>query len=119
MSTRVLRAAGAATAAAVCLAFAAFGAESPPDPHALVDASIAAMQGTASVGSARAEGIQHEFMLGNAERAEGPWRTFYTHFAELRDGQGRYRRTDRSIGSTFGPERVFVASDGVLALRAA
>jgi hypothetical protein len=57
-------------------------------PHALVDSAIAAMQRTTSLHAARSlrlVGMQHEFMLGNAERSEGPWRVTYSQFSELRD----------------------------------
>ena len=89
------------------------------DPHALVSEAVAAMGiGRKPVGTLRLVGIQHEFMLGNAERAEGPWRAFYSHFSELRDvGATRLRRTDhafRADGSE-APERIIVLSDSVLA----
>lgn len=94
------------------------------DAHALVVAAIHAMEGRASLSalrSLRAEGMQHEFILGNAERAEGPWRTAYTRFVELRDlGGGRERRTEQQIAAhgTIGPSRVVVLADSVAAASA-
>jgi hypothetical protein len=92
-----------------------------PDPHVLVKNAIAAVQGTASladVHSVRIDGIQHEFLLGNAERAEGPFRVLYTSFSELRDlDNSRMRRTDRGVSSVFSPERVTVITDSVMAIR--
>ncbi|MEP6621220.1 MAG: hypothetical protein ABJE47_17980 [bacterium] len=93
------------------------------DPHALVDRAIAAMQRTTSLRDTRAlrlTGIQHEFMFGNAERAEGPWRVFYSQFTELRDpASDAFRRTDRTITptGTMSPERVTVLADSVIANR--
>lgn len=98
------------------LAFAL--AATPPDAHALVDGAIVAMQHTASLRdlhSLRLTGLQHEFVLGNAERAEGPWRTSYTTFTELRDlHSGASRRTDRSMSPAgLSPERTTVLVDSV------
>ena len=91
------------------------------DPHALVSEAVAAMGiGRQPVGTLRLIGIQHDFMLGNAERAEGPWRVFYSHFSELRDvGAPRMRRTDhafRADGSE-AQERIIILTDSVLASR--
>jgi hypothetical protein len=63
-------------------------------------------------------------LVGNAERAEGPWRVSYTRFAELRDlAGGRLRRADASFGANpaapVSPERVTVLADSVVALVAA
>lgn len=70
------------------------------DPHALIAAAIHTVQGRASLTAPRSwriVGIQHEFILGNTERAEGPWRAVYTRFPELRAlGESRMRRTERS-----------------------
>src|SRR6185312_9231914 len=63
------------------------------DPHVLVAHALTAMHiGAGSTGTLRLVGIQHEYMLGNAERAEGRWRAFYARFSELRDeGSPRMR----------------------------
>jgi len=68
----------------------------------------------------RETGVQHEYLLGNAERAEGPWRVSYTKFAELHASSGdRLRRTEQRITGDSGlsTERVVVLSDSVLAMR--
>ncbi len=94
------------------------------DPRTLVDASLAAMQRTTSLADVRTirlTGMQHEFILGNAERAEGPWRVQYVGFSELRDTRsGANRRTDRFINPSGAPgaERVTIVSDSVSAQRA-
>lgn len=104
--------------------FAILLAVTAPSPKALVDSAIAAMQRTASLRDVRAirlAGIQHDFILGNAERAEGPWRVQYTVFTELRDAQtGASRRTERGISptGTLSPDRVTILSDSVVALAA-
>jgi hypothetical protein len=91
-----------------------------PDPHALVADALTAMRiERVSTGTLRVVGIQHEFMLGNAERSEGPWRTSYTRFSELRDmNASRLRRTEqplRADGST-SRERTIVLTDSVVAI---
>ncbi len=102
------------------LAFIA-GLLSAPNPRTLVDRAIAAMRGTGSVHevtSLRLTGLQHEFALGNAERAEGPWRVSYSQFTELRDhSRHALRRTERAVSpaGTFGAERVTVLADSVAA----
>ena len=60
----------------------------PPAPKALVDSAIAALQRSTSLASfhsLKLVGIQHEWVLGNAERAEGPWRVTYSNFTEIQD----------------------------------
>ncbi|MEO8620333.1 MAG: hypothetical protein ABI625_04645 [bacterium] len=94
----------------------------PPNPHALVDRAIAAMQRGQSlrdVRSIRLNGIQHDYLLGNAERAEGPWRVQYSTFSELRDASsGAMRRTDQTLtGAAKGPDRITVLTDSVVAAR--
>jgi len=94
----------------------------PLNPHALVDSAIAAMQRTTSlrgVRSIRLTGIQHDYMLGNAERAEGPWRVQYSTFSELRDASsGAMRRTEQTLtGAGKGPDRVTVLTDSIVAAR--
>ena len=93
-----------------------------PDPHALVADALAAMHvGRVSAGMLRIVGIQHEFMLGNAERAEGPWRTFYTRFSELRDMHAaRLRRTEQPLrpDGSRPPKRTIVLTDSVVAILA-
>ena len=49
------------------------GAAAPQNPHTLVDSAIVALQRTASlkdIRSIKLTGAQHEWILGNAERAE-------------------------------------------------
>ena len=93
------------------------------NPHALVDSAIAAMQRTTQLRDVRAvrvTGIQHEFMFGNAERAEGPWRVFYSQFTELRNMDApAFRRTERTItpAGVMSPDRVTVLADSVMANR--
>jgi glyoxylase-like metal-dependent hydrolase (beta-lactamase superfamily II) len=91
----------------------------PPSPKALVESAVTAMQRTASlrdVRSLRVAGIQHDFILGNAERAEGPWRVQYSVFSELHDLQsGAMRRTERGVGATgnLTTDRVTILADSV------
>ena len=92
----------------------------PPNPHALVDSAIATMQRTASlrdIRSLRLNGIQHEFVLGNAERAEGPWRTSYSTFTELRDATtGATRRTERGVSPAgLSGDRITILADTFVA----
>ncbi|HWH50004.1 MAG TPA: hypothetical protein VN651_00550 [Gemmatimonadaceae bacterium] len=91
---------------------------SAPNPHALVQRAIAALRnGSAtSAASIRLRGIEHSWIIGNAERAEGPWRAAYARFVELYDDQnGRMRRTDRSIpaDTVAAPERITILTDTV------
>lgn len=110
-------------AAGLSLAVAASPA--PPSPRALVDSAIAAMQRGASLSdirSLRLTGIQHEYVLGNAERAEGPWRVSYSTFSELRDvATGASRRTERGVGSAglSATERVTIVNDSIVAIQSA
>lgn len=107
---------------ALLLAFPPAVAPSPPDPHALIDAAIAAMGGrnlVAGLNSFRLTGIQHEYALGNAERAEGPWRVQYTRFSELWDvTQDRLRRTAFNAAAVPGTpgaiEQVHILTDSVM-----
>ena len=100
-------------------------AVTPPNPHALVDSAIVAMQRSASLRqlrSLRLSGMQHDYLLGNAERAEGPWRVLYSQFTELRDPRtGSSRRADQTIAPTGikNPERITVFTDTVVAVRTA
>lgn len=95
-----------------------------PDPHALVAAAIHTVQGRGSLSalrSLRAVGIQHEFILGNSERADGPWRTAYTRFVELRAfGKDAMRRTDQPLpaSGSVGANRMIILADSVIALTA-
>jgi hypothetical protein len=106
------------------LAFAGGLSLAALDPHPIVDSAIAAMQRTASLRDIRAvrlTGIQHEYMFGNAERTEGPWRVFYAQFTELRDiSSAAMRRTEHGLSrdGTTSPERVTVLADSVIAYRA-
>lgn len=83
----------------------------------LVDSAIIAMGGIAelrAVPSIRVEGAQHDYLAGNAERADGPWKTAYTHYAELADLSNlRLRR--RTIGTSrffaTPQERTVITSD--------
>ena len=94
----------------------------PPDPRALIDAAVAALQRSASLRDVRAyrlTGLQHDYVLGNGERADGPWYPTYSQFAELRDGtSSSFRRTFRNIATTGpGPELVTVLTDSVVSNR--
>src|SRR5690349_2352260 len=101
--------------AAVVLALAS-------NPHALVDSAIAAMQrgsSLAAVRGVRLVGIDHSWMLGNAERAEGPWRVSYSQFTELYDPRdGGLRRTSRALLPAGGvdAERVTIVTDSVIGI---
>lgn len=91
----------------------------PPDPRVLVNSAIGAMQRTTSLrdaASIRLAGIQHEYILGNAERAEGPWRVQYSVFGETRHLRAiASRRTDRfmSAAGTLSADRVSILRDSV------
>jgi hypothetical protein len=92
-----------------------------PNPRALVDSAIAAVQRSgpfASSHSLKLVGIQHDWVLGNAERAEGPWRVTYSHFTELHDLDGpSLRRTERAVLPTgaMSSDRVSILTDSVIA----
>ncbi len=92
------------------------------DPRALVASAMDAMHIPAKgAGTLRVSGLQQEFMLGNAERAEGPWRAFYYRFSELRDeSTPSMRRTEAMLAPDSSPprERVLILTDSVLAIRA-
>jgi len=109
----------------VCLLALTVALPPGPQPRALVDSAIVAMQHTTTLRAARSlrlAGIQHEFMLGNAERSEGPWRVFYSQFSELRDlAAPALRRTDQvlSAGGTKGPDRTTILADSVVAVSSA
>ena len=95
----------------------------PPDPRALIDGAITALQRTASVRDLRAvrlTGVQHDYILGNAVRADGPWFPIYSQFVEVRDGaSSSFRRTTKGIGpSGLGGESVSILVDSVIATRA-
>ncbi|MDB4874900.1 MAG: hypothetical protein JWM41_1346 [Gemmatimonadetes bacterium] len=98
-------------------------AVTPPDPHALVDGAIAAMQRNTSLGdirSVRLAGAQHDWILGNAERAEGPWRVGYSQFSELHDiRNASLRRTAQSVLPTGAKsaDRITILVDSVVANR--
>ena len=95
-----------------------------PTPRALVDSAIVALQRSTSLASfhsLKLVGIQHEWVLGNAERAEGPWRVTYSHFTELHDLDGpSLRRTERAVLPTgaMSAERVSILTDSVMATMA-
>ena len=100
------------------VALVALVAHFAPDPHALVRRAQAALQngGASPAAAIRLSGIEHTWILGNAERAEGPWRASYARFVELYDAQnGRLRRTDRALNAdtTATPERVTRLTDTV------
>jgi len=92
-----------------------------PNPRALVDSAIAAVQRSTSLNSfhsLRLVGMQHEFLLGNAERSEGPWRTSYAQFTELRDiDSPSLRRAEFGLSpnGTRSAERVTTLTDSVIA----
>lgn len=82
---------------------------------ALIDSAQHAM-GSEPTHSIRVVGIQHTFMLGNAERAEGPWRTIYARFSALYDAsRGQLRLTTQPLSAGFGGPSVAVLSDSVMA----
>jgi hypothetical protein len=93
----------------------------PPNPRALVDSAIAAVERStpsSSYHTLKLVGIQHDWVLGNAERAEGPWRVSYSHFTELHDlDRPGLRRTERGISPTgaMSTDRVSILSDSVMA----
>jgi len=105
------------------LAFIVAFAVAPPNPHALVDSAIAAMGRTAPlmrIHSLRLSGMQHDFVLGNAERAEGPWRVSYSQFNQIDDPlSGSSRRVEQTIAPSGvkSPERVTILTDTVVATR--
>lgn len=91
------------------------------DAGALVRQAQAAIGGEA-IARARAvttTGVMHEYMIGNAERPEGPWRVSYSRFTELRPAGGtRLRRTEVSLGAAGNsPERITLLTDSVVTLR--
>ena len=92
-----------------------------PTPRALVEGAIAALQRSTSLAtfhSLKLIGVQHEWMLGNAERAEGPWRVTYSQFTELHDLDGpSLRRTERAVLPSGGTsaERISILADSVTA----
>jgi hypothetical protein len=94
-----------------------------PDPHALVDAAMEAMGGKArlaGVTSYRVEGGQNDFLIGNAERADGPFPVMYARFSELWDlGHDRLRRTfsitTAPAGTPGASDQVQILTDSVMA----
>ena len=100
----------------------ALAAAVPPNPHALVDSAIAALMYHApnsGLRSVRLTGIDHTWMLGNAERSEGPWRVFYAQFSELYDlSGGSFRRTESALApmGSSSQSRVTVLTDSVSAV---
>jgi len=82
---------------------------------ALIDSARHAM-GPEPTRTVRVVAIQHTFVLGNAERAEGPWRTIYARFSALYDAaDGRLRLTTRPLSTGVGGQQVAVLSDSVMA----
>jgi hypothetical protein len=83
---------------------------------ALVDSARHAM-GPEPTRTVRIVGIQHTFLLGNAERADGPWRTIYARFAALYDAtEGHLRLTSQPLSIGFGgSQQIAVLSDSVMA----
>jgi hypothetical protein len=103
------------------LSFLSLTLGAAPTPRALVDSAIASVQRSTSLAtfhSLKLVGVQHEWVLGNAERAEGPWRVTYSQFTELHDLDGpSLRRTERAVlptGNTSA-ERVSILTDSVMA----
>ena len=92
----------------------------PPNPRVLVDSAIAAVlhgSPSAAVRTVRLTGVDHTWMLGNAERSEGPWRVFYAQFSELYDANaGSLRRSETALPPGSGPARVTVLVDSVAAV---
>ena len=108
--------------AALIPLFLAFGRSSgvlPPDAHTVARTALQAMYHATrdtAVQAIRVSGIEHTWVLGNAERAEGPWRVAYAQIAELYDpANGRLRRAERAIRADGGaaPERVTLLTDSV------
>jgi hypothetical protein len=82
---------------------------------ALIDSAQHAM-GPEPARTVRIAGIQHTFQLGNAERAEGPWRTIYARFTAMYDAaRGQLRLTTQPLSAGFGGQQVAVLSDSVMA----
>lgn len=85
-----------------------------PNPKALVDSGLRAMH-MAPFHSIRVVGIQHTFMLGNAERADGPWRTIYARFTELAEpAENRVRLSIQPLSAGFGGPQNIVLTDSVM-----
>ena len=85
-----------------------------PDAKALIDSAQHAMS-MAPAHAVRVVGIQHTFLLGNAERADGPWRTIYTRFTAVYDAEhGRLRLTTDPLSAGFGTAFVSMLSDTVM-----
>ena len=81
---------------------------------ALIDTAQRAMS-MPPARTVRVVGIQHTFQLGNAERADGPWRTIYARFEALYDAtHGQLRLTTQPLSAGFGGPQVAVLSDTVL-----
>lgn len=110
------------TIAAFLLTGIAIVSSDDQHPHALVSLAIASMQRTASFAAiqrVRVVGVDHTWMLGNAERAEGPWRVSYSQFVELYDVRSdRFRRSEHTVSPSGSPtpERVTVLTDSVAGL---
>jgi hypothetical protein len=82
---------------------------------ALIDSARHAM-GPEPTRTVRIVAIQHTFQLGNAERAEGPWRTIYARFTALYDAaNGKLRLTTQPLSAGFGGQQLAVLSDSVMA----
>lgn len=65
----------------------------------------------------RVVGIQHTFILGNAERADGPWRTIYARFDAAYDAaHGQLHLTTQPLSLGVGGPQVAVLSDSVMAV---
>lgn len=86
-----------------------------PDAKALVDSGMRAMH-MAPLHSIRVVGIQHTFMLGNAERADGPWRTIYARFTELAEpAENRVRLAIQPLSAGYGGPSVVILTDSIMA----
>jgi glyoxylase-like metal-dependent hydrolase (beta-lactamase superfamily II) len=110
------------TATVLTLVAAVVQPSQPPNPRALVDSAVTALQRSAVLRDVRAyrlTGVQHNYVLGNAVRADGPFFPVYSQFAELRDvTSSSFRRTNRGVGATsLGAEVVTVMVDSVVANR--
>jgi hypothetical protein len=87
-----------------------------PDAKALIDSAQRAMS-MAPARTVRIVGIQHTFLLGNAERADGPWRTLYARFDASYDAaHGQLHLTTQPLSAGFGGPQVAVLSDSVMAV---
>jgi hypothetical protein len=83
---------------------------------ALIDSAQHAMH-MVPARTVRVVGIQHTWILGNAERADGPWRTIYARFeAQYDAAHGQVRLSTQPLSIGLGGPQVAVLSDSVMAV---